>query len=245
MNKITLRPAIAMIELIFAIVIMGIVLISAPMLISTATKSTYVTIQQEAINVAASQISMIMGYHWDSNTADERYLDPILKVSSTDADPELDELNTTASPLTGRRAGTSKESYRTFIREDGTRLNATSIPSTPNSTKDDIGDFNGETTHLVDESESAGAAGDADNIEKNTIDIETAIKYIPDTTTYNSSSITFNYDDTATTTGTTNIKNITVKLTSTSGEEELEKTIKLHAFSCNIGGYKLEEKDVN
>ena len=36
-----MRPAIAMIELIFAIVIMGIVLMSAPRLISTAAKSGY------------------------------------------------------------------------------------------------------------------------------------------------------------------------------------------------------------
>jgi hypothetical protein len=67
MNKTTLRPAIAMVELIFAIVIMGIVLMSAPMLISTASKSGYVAIQQEAINEAASQVNMIMGYHWDEN----------------------------------------------------------------------------------------------------------------------------------------------------------------------------------
>ncbi len=44
------RPAIAMIELIFAIVIIGIVLMSVPQLISTAAKSGYVTIQQEAIS---------------------------------------------------------------------------------------------------------------------------------------------------------------------------------------------------
>ena len=73
MYKKTLRPAIAMIELIFALVIMAIVLMSAPMLISTATKSGYVAIQQEAINAAASQVNMIMGYHWDENSADELY----------------------------------------------------------------------------------------------------------------------------------------------------------------------------
>ena len=81
MSKLKLfRPAIAMIELIFAIVIMGIILMSAPMLISTAAKSGYVAIQQEAINEAASRVNMIMTFHWDANSADETVLDPILQM---------------------------------------------------------------------------------------------------------------------------------------------------------------------
>ncbi len=84
------RPAIAMIELIFAIVIMGIVLMSAPMLISVATKSGYVAILQEAIHEASSQVNMIAGYHWDENDADELFLDPILGVSAGSSDLDAD-----------------------------------------------------------------------------------------------------------------------------------------------------------
>jgi len=43
------RKAIAMIELIFAIVVMGIVMLSAPMLVNKATQSSYVALQQESI----------------------------------------------------------------------------------------------------------------------------------------------------------------------------------------------------
>jgi len=249
MNRKTLRPAIAMIELIFAIVIMGIVMMSAPMLISTAAKSGYVAIQQEAINEAASQVNMIMGYHWDENSTDERFLDPILKVLSTSADPELDELNTTTSPSTGRRAGTPKESYRAFIRSDGMRPIATTIPATGNSAKKNIGDFNGATS-LID----VDPAGSVDNVEDaTTIRIDTKVRYITDISTYSSpasGTITFSpdFDPTSGTTASntsTNIKRITVTLTSVGAPEELDKEIILHAFSCNIGGYKLEEKDVN
>jgi len=238
MNKKTLRPAIAMIELIFAIVIMGIVLMSTPMLISTAATSSFVTIQQEAINEAASQVNMIMGYHWDENSADERYIDPVLKTDSSTAG--LTELNTTASPYTGRRPGTPEESYRTFVREDGERKIASSTLGEEGAgeTKDDMDDFSGPTTNLVLVAESTLIA---DNVETNTIDINTAISYSNDTATYNSSNIA--YDPFASATGSTNIKSITVTLTSTSGVEELDKEIILRAFSCNIGGYKLEEKD--
>jgi len=237
MNTKILRPAIAMIELIFAIVIMGIVMMSAPMLISTATKSGYVAIQQEAINEAASQVNMIMGYHWDESTTDEMFLDPILGVSTGNSD--LD-----ASGTTGRRKGTPKESYRSFIRFDGTDdLNASISTSFGNAAdgdteEDDIDDFAGTLTHLVLIPE---ATLKADNVETTTIDINRTVAYSDDTASYNSSSIS--YDPFGSTTGSTNIKSITVTLTSSSGLDELEKKIVLRAFSCNIGGYKLEEKD--
>jgi hypothetical protein len=211
------RPAVAMIELIFAIVVIGFVLISAPNLISTATKSGYVAIQQEAINEAASQVNMILGYHWDENSADERFIDPILKVTSGNSD--FNEVNTT-----NRRLGTPPESYRTFARADGAILNASSL-GPDSGDRDDIDDFSGNS-YLLEIEES-----DADYIEKDTIKISTTIDYGQDTSPFTTAS------------GTTNIKTITTTVTSTSGLEELDKTITLKAFSCNIGGYSLEERD--
>lgn len=243
MNKKTLRPAIAMIELIFALVIMGIVLMSAPQLISTASKSGYVAIQQEAINEAASQVNMMMGYHWDENDTNEDYIPPILVVSGGAVD-----LNESGS--TGRRRGTPKESDRAFIRIDGTDdINASLSTAFGDAAdgdveKDDLDDFDGTTTDLVLIPE---ATLNADNVETTTIDINRSVVYSTDTLTpstdsYNQSTIT--YDPFTSSGGTaTNIKSITVTLTSSSGVDELDKEIILRAFSCNIGGYTLEEKD--
>jgi hypothetical protein len=240
-----MRPAIAMLELIFAIVIMCIILMSAPQLISTAAQSGYVAIQQEAINEAASQVNMIMGYQWDENDVDERYIDPILQVSN--GDTELDEEGNTS-----RRLGTPEESYRTFVRSDGVDdLAASTIGGTPDTgetgdhDEDDIDDFNGATS-LVE----IQVAGDVDYIEKDeTISINTAVRYISDAANYNTNTLAFSPDlnvssGTQSSASSTNIKRITVTLTS-SGPDELDKEIILHGFSCNIGGYKLEEKDVN
>lgn len=233
-----MRPAIAMIELIFAIVIMGIVLMAAPMLISTATKSGYIAIQQEAINEAASQVNMIMGHHWDEGAANDLYLDPILQVSAS-GDPQLNEFN-----ITGRRAGTPQESYRSFIRSDGLTINASSITKDLNDT-DDIDDFAGDS-YLQEIQASV-----ADNVETTTIRIDSTIAYIDDSPsggTFAANTIVFNpvlstTSGTTTSTTSTNIKRISVSLTSTSGLVELEKEIILHAFSSNIGGYRLEERD--
>ncbi len=235
------RPAIAMIELIFAIVIMGIVLMSAPMLISIAAKSGYVAIQQEAINEAAARVNMIMGYHWDENSADERFLDPVLiTASSTDG---LTELNTAAFPQTGRRPGTPKESYRSFVREDGERLIASTTLGREGG-ENDVDDFRGTIGLTL-----AGTGAGANYIEKN-VDIVTTVAYISDaptgTATYNPVGNTINFDPNfaQTSATTTNIKRISTTLTSaTDSPDELNKTIILHAFSCNIGGYTLEEKN--
>ncbi len=232
-----MRPAIAMLELIFAIVIMGIILMSAPQLISTAAQSGYVAIQQEGINEAATQVNMIMGYHWDENDADERYIDPILRVNSGVAG--LDE----AVP-TGRRPGTPSESYRTFIRSDGeNNLTASTTADINETEEDDIDDFSGTSTSLVFVPETTLEVNQADYIETTTINIARNVVYSDDTANYNQANIIF--DPSFTDAGdTTNIKSITVTLTSNSTAEELnKKEITLRGFSCNIGGYKLEERE--
>lgn len=241
-NTQIMRPAIAMLELIFAIVIMGIILMSAPMLISTASKSGYVAIQQESINEAASRINMIMGYHWDENSSDETILDPILQTESPVTD--LSESTYIDGNGTGRRIGTPKESYRSFIKPDGTRGTATPAGSLgPDGIENDMDDFIGTIGLIL-----AGTGTGSNYIEKN-VTIATTVAYIddaPDGSTYNTATNTLNFDaDFDQTKGsTTSIKRISTILTSDAASpDELEKEITLHAFTCNIGGYKLDEKD--
>ena len=232
MHSKTLRPAIAMIELIFAIVIMGIVMMSAPLLISTATKSTYVSLLQEGINEAASRVNMIMGYSWDENNTQDSYIFPILHVSSGDA--ALDVNGNTA-----RRIGTPMTSQRTFILSDAnsSNLNASTLGNDGGDT-DDIDDFIGDTSLTQIE------AATVDYVEKTTVNINTAVTYVSDSVTGGYSQSTITYTPFTATAGTTNIKSITVTLTSTdtANADVLKKEIILRAFSCNIGGYELEEK---
>ncbi len=84
-----------------------------------------------------------------------------------------------------------------------------------------------------------------DNVETTTIVISKAINYSTDTVTggYNQPNITYTPFVDAASGTTTNIKSITVTLTSTSGVDDLNKSISLRAFSCNIGAYQLEERN--
>lgn len=237
--KTNLRKAVAMIELIFSIVVMGIVMMSAPMLISTASKSGYVGMQQEAINEATSQLNMILGYHWDENDTDEDFADALLVVSNL-GDDELDQNDTTS-----RRQGTPKESSRSYTREDGeTNLTASTIASFgegvdnggTETENDDMDDFDGTTITLntIENSE-------VDYIDK--VSIKTDVSYIADDADYATTNLHFTPDYVNLPADTTNIKHIQVTLKSISNVEELKKTIIFHAFSCNIGAYKLESKD--
>ncbi|MEA1953005.1 MAG: type II secretion system protein [Campylobacterota bacterium] len=227
------RPAVAMVELIFAIVIMGIAMMSAPMLISSASKSTFVALQQEGINEVSTRINIIMGYAWDEQSTDYRYVPPILHV--TDGANELD-----VDGNTGRRVGTPEQSQRTFILSDAngsTDLNATTTLGSEGD-EDDIDDFIGVITlSLVEDA-------DVDYIEKTTVNIKTDVSYASDTVEGGySAGHTISYAPFGATAGSSNIKTIEVTLTSTSSVDELnDKKITLRAFSCNVGGYKFEER---
>jgi len=232
-----LRPAIAMIELIFAIVVMGIVMMSAPMLISTASQSGYTAIQQEGINEASTQMTIMMDYPWDENNTNGSHA-TVLNVTSGDS-----ELNGVTS-LYKRRAGTPISSNRLHISYDGSEFSASAIGLDGAETIaniNDIDDFHGTTVNLKQIIPSA-----ADYIEKGVaIQIVRTVSYMNDNAlNYNTGGVAGiltapNFVNTA---PSTNIKHLQVTLTSNSGVVELEKTITLHAFSCNIGTYKLEER---
>jgi len=217
------RPAIAMIELIFSIVIMGIVLLSAPMLISTASKSTSVVLQQEGINETAARINMILTYEWDENNANSicATFPSILHVSSS-GDSEL-------GPT---RAGVPANSNSHTFNCGGSELNATAIGVEIAGIIDDQDDF--DNVNLVDV--PLGSGGE-DYIEQATVDIATNIKYVADAADY-SGNPQYNFNPGGNSPGTTNIKAITVILTSSNSADELDKEITMHAFSCNIGSYR-------
>ena len=227
-QKAGFRPAIAMVELVFAITIMGIALLSVPNLLSISMKSGFVALQQEAISEASAHISAIMTYAWDENDTNDSFLPPILEVSNGDS-----ELADTGD---GLRAGTPVESYRKFITPGGFTLKASAVlGKEPGETEpDDIDDFNGESTGLV-----VVENAENDYVDKN-VTMTTTVSYSDDSANYNSNSITFNPFSNKS--ATTNIKEILITLTSASGVSELEKNITLKAFSCNIGSYELEKK---
>ncbi len=239
------RPALAMVELIFSIVVIGITLMSAPMLIRQASNSGYVAIQQEGIGEAATRVNMIVGYEWDEADTRDSYAGTILQTDTNIS--ELNETDIVVDPNgtirgSGRRQGTPPESYRSYVDTGGDRYKATEPADlgleTTDVGEDDVDDFGAGGLVTI-------KASDSDYIEKNSIVMATEVAYIddiPDGGSYNVDEIVYNPNFSEVSTVSTNIKRIKVTLTSTSGVKELNKSIILNAFSCNVGTPALEER---
>jgi hypothetical protein len=163
---------------------------------------------------------MVLTFPWDQNDTNVSCIPPVLEVS--DGDSQLNE------HADGLRVGVPpREEYQTrsFLCE-GKKYSA-SLIGKEGSTTDDIDDFSGTSSLEVVE------ATTVDYVEKSTVSISVNVKYISDTANYDAASVSFVPGTSGT--GTTNIKWVDVTLTSSSGASELQKTIKLSAFACNVG----------
>lgn len=223
------RKAIAMVELIVAIVVMGIVLLSAPMLISTASQSTSVALQQEGINEASARINMILTYDWDENNINVP-CGSTPSILVTAGDDELNEV-----PGTQTRLGVPLNSKSHTFNCNGNEYNATAIGK-EGTDIDDIDDFNNVTLKATLKDVKLGTGG-TDYIEQTTVNIATNVTYSSDGADYTQQTIQYDFSPTGSAPGTTNIKRISVVLTSSNSAKELQKNIVMHAFACNLGSY--------
>lgn len=234
------RDGIAMLELVFAIVIMGIVMMSAPMLVSQASKASIIGTQQEAIAALSTNIGMILTRHWDANDTNESLSSPILATDSIV--PLLNEVNITGVPR-GIRAGMPIGSSRSFLTSIGSRLSASLPDNFVDGNFDDIDDYDGKVDRLVDTISTS--VGEGDYIDKQ-MRFTTTVSYRSDTPTsggYNEDTLSLNNPfGTASTTNTSHIKMISITATTANVATELQKNITLRAFSCNIGSYTINQR---
>ena len=238
-----LRPAIAMIELIFALVVMGITLLSAPLILSMTTKSAATAISQESIAATASNISLILTHAWaemDSNdTTGYGILD------TTNGDPEL---------ARGTRLSSETRGYmrRAF---NVAPYNNASLPNTFGQFNDalnnnDIDDYDGLIQRLriynnIQEVSSLNA-NEGEYIKGRDFTMRSDVIYGSDAAIYQQTFINFNNPFTPLGAGlniSSNIKLVTVTLqpiNQAALNPDLNQTITMRAFACNIGNSRLD-----
>jgi Tfp pilus assembly protein PilV len=238
MIKRNVRKGIAMIELIFALVIMGIVLLSAPMLIQQSIASSNVALQQESIAAIALHTGILLSKHWDeSNTIHTVGVSPILTLTN---------------PVTGSNFNFSGIKFDNNVSGRtssvaGEEFNASTLSQDNNDSNDfnDLDDYNNNPMTLevfLNEDSSAGTLGDY--VDKN-ITIATIVTYADDrpSSTFDQTTIEAGNKIFGTQSLAGNvqshIKFVQTTLTTTATADELDKTITLNAFSCNLGTYSL------
>lgn len=217
-----MNRAFSLIELIFAIVIISIALLSVPTLFSMVTKGTQEAIKIEAIYQASRTMGTILTYAWDENTPSSNTgFSYILDV--TNGDNECNRVTSTRY----RTANFNNKATRKFYP------NATYASSTlgqEGSYTNDIDDFHNKSETITKSSNDIILD----------MQLQTKIFYISDNANYTASTINFNIA-TSPTSASTNIKMIEINLTNPNDNKEI---LVFRAFSCNIGEAKLSYKDL-
>jgi len=233
-SPILLRPAIAMIELIFAIVVIGITLLSAPLVLNQSIQSSTIAMQQESIAAAATQIGLIMTQNWDENDSNDTTGYNILNVATGDAALAFGtrDLNSTYSTRVMNDPALSLFAKAT----NGANLGKEVLSDVRNN---DIDDYNNEEYNLtLYAGENAYLSNNKGEYLDTRIVMENNVSYgidaVANAAGYAADPIDFN-NPFRTSPTSTNIKLITVTLTSKSTDSENDKSILLSAFSCNIG----------
>ena len=206
-----------MIELIVAIVIMGIVFLSIPMINREAMRGGESAIMQESIAAAASQIQLVLTRHWDE----------VVVNTGVIAQTESNNFTTLA--------GVNPAS-RTTLDSSGNTQDASPIGTdSGDDDRNDIDDFDGTEMRLSIYNAEATRAAVGDYIDTN-ITMTTRVTYGNDNVALGPNT-TFNNPFANTSATTTNIKLISVVLTSGGTGVDFidQKSIVLRAFSANIG----------
>ena len=214
-----MRHAMSMIELVIAIVVMGIVVASLPTILLQTQNNNAYAMQQEAILATKAKIGEILTYDWDEKSYDTNASRAFVLDTTSNAD-----LNRF---IDNRRIGHIQLDGRRRLSNTNTTPTASGLLGSESGDLDDIDDFNGDITTLTLDAESAGSLDYVFDLN-----LSTAVTYASDTANFSPTTLNnFAFDPTDV--GTiTNIKTITVTATSTDGSL---KTIILRAFTSNIG----------
>ncbi|QHG91716.1 type II secretion system protein [Sulfurimonas sp. CVO] len=139
------RAAFTMIELIFAIVIVSIAVISLPTMIQVTSKGIESNIVQEAIFAASAELMGATSYYWDARSIEDNATSHLSRVIDVDGDCE----NNASSPRYRLRDGHIAQPYhrRCLDSTSDTVLNTSStdfpnLNNAVNTTVDNLFDIN-------------------------------------------------------------------------------------------------------
>ena len=215
--------AFSLIELLVAIVILGIIATTIPLFLEALISSSKVTNKEEVFFSQFSLLSLINTKYFDENNTkeDNFYKD----LNATDGDSEL--LNNYTSSYAGSICRIGKKDINNNIFRSGSKDSVSQIGVDANesennvSTFDDIDDFNGYVEHIPFGVQSGG------------YDINVSVTYLDDNAAYSDNNISFNFNYTNEA-NLTNIKLIKLTTVLKDGTK-----IVLAYPNCNIGASKL------
>ena len=218
------RAAFSLIELVLAIVIIAISLMTIPLMLSQSGNNNSFAIAQETIFAARTKIGNILTHQWDANSTENNgsitYI-RVLDVQNGDAD-----LNRSAGTLDdNRRLGHVGDNLRRRFHDGNTTIAGMTFPSGGAGT-DNIDQFNGDFVAF------SGFTG-FDYVRE--FNLTTSVFYISDDSNYTSQNINFDFN-VSSRAPINNINNSTnIKMIEVVARSEDGNTFTFRTFSSNIG----------
>jgi hypothetical protein len=235
-----MRKGISLIELVLAIVVVAISVMSVPMMLQQGAKNDNFSMMQEAILAARTKMGNILSYQWDDNARDGNNSEGRLRVLDVyNGNSALDRNNTYYDE---RRIG--------HVFGD-LRRKMMATPTYPSSNVDtnisDINDFDGLSATLA-WSAASTATDNFDYLDRD-LNLTTHVYYISDTpvggTDYNSTTISFALDPSTKSSITNNANSTSIKMVELEVTSTNYQTFVFRTFSCNLGEVDLLEKELN
>jgi len=222
------KRAFSLIEVVFAIIIISISLMSVPMLLKQASKSDEYAIIQESILASSTKMGNILSYPWDNKSYDEdNKVLRVLDVSAT-GDDELARDPATLNENYRKGHIVADKRRRFFDKKDP----GPTFPQCDTTVMNNISYFDGKSATI--------GAGGAYDYKDSSITIDSKVYFIADKTDYSLQDVDFTIDTTSYDLAhSTNIKMIEIKTTS----PMLGRSFILRTFMCNIGQSSLLERE--
>lgn len=147
------KSAFTMIELIFAIVVIGITILSLPMVNQVTSQAVENNLVQEAVFAASTELNQVLSYHWDDNSTDGANI--LAKVVWTPT--------STCDTTTKLRPGHINQPYHRKCLDDN---DATPSIGSEGGAADDIDDFNGVSGSIFIDNTGGGVIASSKGYKK-------------------------------------------------------------------------------
>jgi len=227
------RTAFTMIELIFAIVIIAIVVISMPMMMKTNQDAVEGNVVQEALFASSAKMMQVLSYPWDEHSVDSanpNTYGKIVYVATGDNSYYRKDANGSFDTNSSYRVGhILQDNHRRFHYYTSADANVSAINVDDNSSIDAIDDRNESGRHFDFAGGSAGGY-------KTDYTMDVDVSYISDASTTTGSSNAFNFSIISP--GPSNMKLITVTIKDKNGNP----LTLLRSYSANIGEFDFAKR---
>lgn len=224
-----MRRGASMLELVVAIVVMGIAVMALPLMLSQTKSNNEFAMQQEAILAARTKLGDVLTYAWDEANVLLTGATLVLDTNDTGSDDELNKINGSRRighiPSDKRRKGYDIQTPSTASGTLGADAGEAQL-----SDYDDIDDFHTTSQQLFNSGEATIAGQDYKFADMN---LTTRVIYVDDSATYINDDVNDFVFTTANANRRSNLKMVEITVSGS------QTNFVLRSYSANIGESEL------